>query len=59
MKSYSNKECYIVSEQITKQKSVSQSKVNKVKKGKVPVLSTEHHAMKAYWESGGIAPRII
>jgi hypothetical protein len=23
------------------------------------VLSTEHHAMKAYWESGGIAPRII
>jgi hypothetical protein len=29
-------------------------------KGKfVPVLLTEHHAMKAYWGSGGIAPRII
>jgi hypothetical protein len=26
----------------------------------VPVLSlTEHHAMKAYWESGGIAPRVL
>jgi hypothetical protein len=23
------------------------------------VLLTEHHAMKAYWGSGGIAPRII
>jgi hypothetical protein len=22
----------------------------------VPVLLTEHHAMKAYWRSGGIAP---
>jgi hypothetical protein len=27
----------------------------------VPVLFflTEHHAMKAYWASGGIAPRIL
>jgi hypothetical protein len=25
----------------------------------VPVLLTEHHAMKAYWGSGGIAPRIL
>jgi hypothetical protein len=26
----------------------------------VPVLFlTEHHAMKAYWESGGIAPLIL
>jgi hypothetical protein len=27
----------------------------------VPVLSflTDHHAMKAYWVSGGIAPRIL
>jgi len=26
----------------------------------VPVLFlTEHHAMKAYWGSGGIAPRIL
>jgi hypothetical protein len=24
----------------------------------VPVLLTEHHAMKAYWGSGGIAPLI-
>jgi len=22
-------------------------------------ILTEHHAMKAYWESGGIAPRIL
>jgi hypothetical protein len=22
----------------------------------VPVLLTEHHAMKAYWKNGGIAP---
>jgi hypothetical protein len=32
------------------------------KKGKgkvVPVLLTEHHAMKAYWGSGDIAPRIL
>jgi hypothetical protein len=29
-------------------------------KGKdVPVLLTEHHDMKAYWISGGIAPRIL
>jgi hypothetical protein len=29
-------------------------------KGKVvPVLLTEHHVMKAYWRSGGIAPRIL
>jgi hypothetical protein len=26
----------------------------------VPVLfSTEHHAMKAYWEGGSAAPRIL
>jgi hypothetical protein len=26
----------------------------------VPVLClTKHHAMKAYWGSGGIAPRIL
>jgi len=25
----------------------------------VPVLLTEHHAMKAYWSSEGIAPRIL
>jgi hypothetical protein len=29
-------------------------------KGKVPALFlTEHHAMKAYWGSGGIAPPIL
>jgi hypothetical protein len=29
-------------------------------KGKVvPVILTEHHAMKAYWGSEGIAPRIL
>jgi hypothetical protein len=29
-------------------------------KGKVvPVLLTEHHAMKAYWGSGCIVPRIL
>jgi hypothetical protein len=29
-------------------------------KGKVPVvLLTKHHAMKAYWESGSIAPLIL
>jgi hypothetical protein len=29
-------------------------------KGKaVPVLLTEHNAMKAYWVSGSIAPRIL
>jgi len=32
----------------------------KGKKGKVvPVLSTKHHTMKAYWWSGGIAPHIL
>jgi hypothetical protein len=25
----------------------------------VSVLLTEHHAMKPYWGSGGIAPRIL
>jgi hypothetical protein len=25
----------------------------------VPVLLTDHHAMKAYWGSGGIALRIL
>jgi hypothetical protein len=28
-------------------------------KGKVVSVLTEHHAMKAYWGSGGIAPRIL
>jgi len=28
----------------------------KVKGKIVPVLLTEHHAMKAYWKNGGIAP---
>jgi hypothetical protein len=29
-------------------------------KGKVvPVLLTEHHAINAYWGSGGIAPLIL
>jgi hypothetical protein len=29
-------------------------------KGKIiPVLSNEHHAMKAYWRSRSIAPRIL
>jgi hypothetical protein len=29
-------------------------------KGKfVPVLLTEHHAIKAYWGNGGISPRIL
>jgi hypothetical protein len=33
---------------------------DKVRKGKVfPVLLTEHHVMKAYWGSGGIAPHIL
>jgi hypothetical protein len=33
--------------------------MNKEVKGKIiPVLLTEHHAMKAYWGSGGIAPHI-
>jgi hypothetical protein len=40
---------------------VTEQKVCKGKgKGKVPVLLlTEHHAMKACWESGGIAPLIL
>jgi len=29
-------------------------------KGKViPVLLTEHHAMKVYWRSGSIAPSVL
>jgi hypothetical protein len=31
----------------------------KVKGEVVLVLLTEHHAMKAYWGSGGIDPRIL
>jgi 7,8-dihydro-6-hydroxymethylpterin-pyrophosphokinase len=32
----------------------------KVKGKVVPVpFLTEHHAMEAYWETGGIAPRIL
>jgi len=31
-----------------------------VKEGKfVPLILTEHHAMKAYWGSGGTAPSIL
>jgi hypothetical protein len=34
--------------------------LNKGKKGKfVPVLLTKHHAMKAYWGNGSIAPLIL
>jgi hypothetical protein len=29
------------------------------KKVKLPLCSTKHHAMKAYWGSGGIAPLIL
>jgi hypothetical protein len=25
----------------------------------LPVFVAEHHPMKAYWESGGIVPRIL
>jgi hypothetical protein len=28
-------------------------------KVKLPLCLTKHHAMKAYWVSGGIAPRIL
>jgi hypothetical protein len=28
-------------------------------KGKVSLLLTKHHAMKTYWGSGGVAPRIL
>jgi len=28
-------------------------------KGKVFPVLTKHHAMKAYWGNGGIAPRIL
>jgi hypothetical protein len=31
----------------------------KVKKVKLSLYLAEHHAMKTYWESGGIAPRIL
>jgi hypothetical protein len=30
-----------------------------IKSKAVPVLLTEHHAMRAYWGSGGIAPHIL
>jgi hypothetical protein len=38
--------------------------INDVSRGKVkgkvvPVLLTEHHAVKKYWGSGGIAPLIL
>jgi hypothetical protein len=29
------------------------------KKVKLSLCLTKHHAMKAYWRSGGIAPRIL
>jgi hypothetical protein len=32
---------------------------NEVKGKVVPVLSIEHHAIKAYWGSGSIAPLIL
>jgi hypothetical protein len=28
-------------------------------KAKLSLCLTKHHAMKRYWESGGIAPRIL
>jgi hypothetical protein len=28
-------------------------------KGKLSLSLTKHHAMKTYWESGGIDPRIL
>jgi hypothetical protein len=31
----------------------------KVKVKVVSLILTEHHAMKAYWGSGGTAPRIL
>jgi len=33
--------------------------VGKGKKGSCPCVLTENHAMKAYWGSGCITPRII
>jgi hypothetical protein len=32
---------------------------NRVKGKVVPVLLTEHHAMRTYWGSGDIAPSIL
>jgi hypothetical protein len=28
-------------------------------KVKLPLRLTKHHAMKVYWRSGGVAPRIL
>jgi hypothetical protein len=38
----------------------SMGKVKKVPKVKIKLSMclTKHHAMKAYWESGGVAPNI-
>jgi hypothetical protein len=33
--------------------------MEKVKGKVIPVLLTKHHAMKAYWGSGGIVPLIL
>jgi hypothetical protein len=41
-------------------KAKKQKKENMKVKGKVvPVLLTKHHAIKAYWGSGGTAPLIL
>jgi hypothetical protein len=47
--------CYKLSHRIP-------TKMSLLVKGKgkfILLLSTEHHAMKTYWESGGIAPCIL
>jgi hypothetical protein len=46
---------------VTPKKMKCKNMVQNVKvKGKVvPVLSAEHHAMEAYWGSGGTAPLIL
>jgi hypothetical protein len=38
---------------------ISKTTTQDMVKGKGKVSSTEHHAMKVYWGSGGIAPFIL
>jgi hypothetical protein len=54
------KRYYFVSFQENLYKQHASGDLSNLVKCKVPVLFlTEHHAMTAYWESGGIAARIL
>jgi hypothetical protein len=56
---YSRSPCIFLSPDKKKCYTFTVGETKGKKKAKLSLCLTKHHAMKAYWGSGGIAPRIL